>query len=164
MKAQNHARGSANRSAAVEKLIRDSCHTETIVEYTWTGSERRSARPGRNPDTCCRRPHPAQLPLGLVERPGKETQLTNGVLYVDQELLRLVFRSPYMQALSSTVIRRVSIPKANQKVRPLSNTTIQDRVVQKAAGSVLNAEFEQDFLDCSIGFRANRSPHAIGRG
>ena len=41
----------------------------------------------------------------------------------------------------------------------LTVTTIEDRVVQKAAAWVISAVFEQDFLDCSYGFRPNRSAH-----
>src|SRR5207245_1691496 len=42
---------------------------------------------------------------------------------------------------------------------PLGITTVEDRVVQKAVAWVLGAVYEQDFLDCSHGFRPGRSAH-----
>jgi group II intron reverse transcriptase/maturase len=56
-------------------------------------------------------------------------------------------------------IRRVHIEKAPGKTRPIGISSLEDKIVQGALREVLEAIYEQDFLDCSFGFRPGRSAH-----
>lgn len=56
--------------------------------------------------------------------------------------------------------RRVMIPKPGRgELRPLSLSTVRDRIVQTAVKIVLEPVFEADFLSCSFGCRPRRSVH-----
>src|SRR5881227_577557 len=79
--------------------------------------------------------------------PGLEDRLT--------DLHSRVHRGAYRAQPS----RRVYIPKADGRQRPLGVAALEDKLVQQAVATILNQIYEEDFLGFSYGFRAGRSQH-----
>src|SRR5947209_6123556 len=72
-----------------------------------------------------------------------------------EDLHDRVHRGAY-RALPS---RRVYIPKADGRQRPIAVAAVEDKIVQRAVTALLNAIYEEDFLGFSYGFRPGRGAH-----
>jgi RNA-directed DNA polymerase len=72
-----------------------------------------------------------------------------------QELHARVHRGAYR----ARPTRRVFIPKADGRLRPLGVASLEDKILQRALVEVLNAIYEEDFVGFSYGFRPGRSAH-----
>ena len=88
----------------------------------------------------------------------------DGVTYTQYETnvaenIRQLHRRLVKGKYQAQPLRRVYIPKEDGKQRPISIPALEDKLVQKVAVDLLNAIYEQDFLNCSYGFRPGRGQH-----
>jgi group II intron reverse transcriptase/maturase len=79
---------------------------------------------------------------------------------LEANLRTLLDRAKSGEHYRAPPVRRVHIPKGDgRKTRPIGIPTFEDKVLQRAVAMVLSAVYEQDFLDCSYGFRPGCSAH-----
>lgn len=77
-----------------------------------------------------------------------------------ENLQSLLDRAKSGDCYRAPPVRRAHVPKGDgRKTRSIGIPTFEDKVLQRAVAMVLEAVYEQDFLDCSYGFRPGRSPH-----
>jgi RNA-directed DNA polymerase len=107
----------------------------------------------------------------ILARAWREVRANAGAAGVDGQTISLIEQygvDQFLEELAADLqegryrpqpVRRVFIPKADGRQRPLGIPAIRDRVVQAAAKVVLEPIFEADFRDCAYGFRPRRSAH-----
>lgn len=116
----------------------DRVYRRDVLEAAWTLVARNGGAPGVDGVT-----------IDAIEaEPGRREEL---VAALQQELQTKMYKP--------RAVKRVYIPKADGRQRPLGIPTIRDRVVQTAALLMLEPIFEADFQDCSHGYRPGRSAH-----
>lgn len=76
-----------------------------------------------------------------------------------EENLGLLLERAKSGSYHAPPVRRVHLPKGNGETRPIGIPTFEDKVLQRAVAMVIGEVYEQDFHDCSYGFRPGRSAH-----
>ena len=74
-------------------------------------------------------------------------------------LLPPILKQIHEGRYKAPAVRRIYIPKADGKQRPIGIPAVIDRAIQAAMTKILNEIYEQDFLKCSFGFRPGLSCH-----
>ena len=76
-----------------------------------------------------------------------------------EENIREIVQDLKNKKYKAKLVRRVYIPKSNNELRPLGIPTLRDKLVQRAVADILEAIYEQDFIENSYGYRPGRNAH-----
>lgn len=106
--------------------------------------------------------NPCVLLIAYSSLKGKKASGVDDVPIENVTLASMISLSKELQnnKYSPNPTKRVFIPKANGKMRPLGIASSKDKIVQKTLLIILEPLFENVFLDSSHGFRPNRSCHS----
>ena len=160
MEGRGVAKGNANESPASRTLSRDKSASMGLEGVRETARRNRQLRftallhhatPSLLMESFHALRKQAAAGVGGVTWQDYESQLYGRV----HELHREIHTGAYRAQPS----RRVYIPKADGKLRPLGIAALEDKIVQQAVATVLSAIYEQDFLGFSYGFRQGRGQH-----
>jgi len=92
--------------------------------------------------------------------PGVDGQTADDYLLSLRDNLKSLLDRAKSGAYRAPPVRRVHIPKGTgSETRPIGIPTLEDKVLQRAVVMALEPIYEQDFRDCSYGFRPGRSAH-----
>src|SRR5262249_47945275 len=95
----------------------------------------------------------------VTENQGKNTPGVDKVLWNTPEKKSMAVQELQQRGYTAQPLRRLYIPKANGKQRPLGIPGIRDRIVQEALRMILEPIWEADFSTHSYGFRPNRGTY-----
>jgi group II intron reverse transcriptase/maturase len=104
--------------------------------------------------------HQAYLRVRVDGAPGVDGQTAQDYTAHLGDNLRSLLERAKSGTYWAPPVRRAHIPKGMPgETRPIGIPTFEDKILQRAVVMVLEAVYEQDFLDCSYGFRPGRSAH-----
>lgn len=99
---------------------------------------------------------------GRVNRdsaPGVDGQTVAGYGEKLEANLRSLLERAKSGSYRAPLVKRVHIPKNETETRPIGMPTVENKVLERAVQMLLEPVYEQEFLDCSFGFRPGRSAH-----